>query len=293
MTRETAVILDGGLATRLEAMGHDLTDALWSARLLRDDPAAVVEAHLAFLRAGAQVITTASYQASYTGFAAAGIDEDETTVLLRRSVELAREAVDRHHAETGRRARVAASLGPYGASLADGSEYRGRYGLPVADLRDWHAHRLEVLAETGADLLACETIPDLDEAEALVGLLAGSGLWAWLSYTVDGEHTRAGQPLDEAFAVASGVGEIVAVGVNCSAPQEVPAAIEAAVATGLPAVVYPNSGEAWDAEARRWVGAGTRLADDASEWAAAGARYIGGCCRVTPADIAAIASSLR
>lgn len=281
---------DGGLATQLESAGYDLSDTIWSARLLRDDPEAVIEAHLAFLRAGAGVVTTASYQASYPGFIAVGIAEDEATRLLRRSVDLAREAVDRHEAESGRRALVAASVGPYGAALADGSEYRGRYGLSVAELREWHARRFEVLAGTGADLLAMETIPDLDEAAALVNLVHGTGRRAWLSYTIEAGTTRAGQPLAEAFAVAAGVAEIIAVGVNCCDPEDVLPAVEAArTATGLPVVVYPNSGEGWDAQARRWTGAGRGLADLVPDWIEAGARIVGGCCRVGPEEIAEMA----
>lgn len=290
-------VADGGLATQLEAMGHDLTDALWSARLLRDDPEAIVAAHLAFLRAGARIVTTASYQATYEGFSAAGMDAAETTRLLRRSVDLAREAVDRHVAEGGSSALVAASVGPYGAMLADGSEYRGRYGLTVAELREFHVRRLDVLAgeitEGRADLLALETVPDVDEATALVDLVRGSGVPAWLSYTLAGGRTRAGQPPAEAVAAAEAP-EIVAVGANCSAPQEIPAVLDAVArhGGGRPGVVYPNSGEGWDALARDWTGTPTDLAASAPGWVAAGARIVGGCCRVGPATIAALSASL-
>lgn len=286
------VISDGGLATELEAHGHDLSDALWSARLLADDPAAIRAAHLAFFRAGAQIATTASYQASFPGFAARGIGRDEAARLMRRSVELAMDARDVLAAD-GRRRWVAASVGPYGAALADGSEYRGRYGLSVADLTAWHRPRLETLAEAGPDLLALETVPDVDEAEALVRAVAGLGIPAWLSYTIDGARTRAGQPLPEAFAVASGVEEIVAVGVNCSDPLDVAGAIAtAAEATAKPVIVYPNSGEGWDAEGRAWIGRSRFIPDLVRDWAAAGARIIGGCCRVSPDDIAEVAHRL-
>jgi homocysteine S-methyltransferase len=190
--------------------------------LLVDAPAEITAAHVAFFRAGAMFATTASYQASFDGFAAAGIGSADAERLLRRSVELARAA----RAEVGEPGHwVAASIGPYGAALADGSEYRGRYGLTVAQLANWHRPRLEVLADAGADLLALETLPDADEAEALVGVVHELGVPAWLSYTIDGPHTRAGQPLADAFAIAAGVPEIVAVGVNCCAPADVLPAI--------------------------------------------------------------------
>lgn len=286
---ESLLITDGGLATELEARGHDLSDDLWSARLLMDAPAEIVAVHEAFFAAGAQIATTASYQASFDGFAQRGIDRAETERLLRLSVELAGAARDR----SGRAGWVAASVGPYGASLAGGEEYRGRYGLSVAELRDWHRPRLEILADAGADVLALETVPDIDEAEALVDLVRELGMPAWLSYTIAGAHTRAGQPLADAFAVAAGVSEIVAVGVNCCAPTDVLAATRtASAASGKPVVVYPNSGEEWDGARRVWTGRADFSAALAASWVADGAHIIGGCCRIRPADITAIAVAL-
>ncbi len=284
MPTESVLISDGGLATELEARGHDLSDPLWSAKLLAEAPREIVAVHAAYFRAGAMIATTASYQASFEGFAARGIDRDEGVGLLRRSVELAKAARD--NADAADR-YVAASVGPYGAALADGSEYRGRYGLSVAALRQWHRPRLEILATAGADVLALETVPDVDEAEALVDLVRGIGMPAWLSYTIDGTRTRAGQPLEEAFAVAAGVPEIVAVGVNCCAPDDVLPAIRIAD-IGKPVIVYPNSGERWDGRRRAWTGRSRFSAQLATQWVAAGARIVGGCCRVRPADIAAV-----
>ncbi|WP_245849352.1 homocysteine S-methyltransferase [Mycobacterium palustre] len=284
---ESALISDGGLATELEARGHDLSDPLWSARLLADDPRQIVAVHAAYFRAGARIATTASYQASFEGFAARGIGRDDAAGLLRRSVELAKAA----RAEAGDDAlRVAASIGPYGAALADGSEYRGRYGLSIAALKRWHRPRLEILAGAGADVLALETVPDVDEAEALVDLVRSVGVPAWLSYTIAGAQTRAGQSLAEAFAVAAGVSQIVAIGVNCCAPDDVLPAVETARAVGKPVIAYPNSGERWDG--RAWTGPSRFRARLARQWVAAGARIVGGCCRVGPADIAEVATAL-
>lgn len=283
------LISDGGLATELEARGHDLSDDLWSARLLAEAPAEIVAVHEAFFRAGAQIATTASYQASFEGFARQGIDRADAERLLRRSVELAKSARDASPTP----AWVAASVGPYGAMLAHGEEYVGRYGLSVAELTAWHRPRLEVLLAAGPDVLALETIPDSDEAEALVGLVRELRAPAWLSYTIAGDRTRAGQPLEEAFAIAADVPEIIAVGVNCCAPADVLGAVTTAHrVTGKPVIVYPNSGEVWDGANRVWVGTpglDTRLAID---WVDAGARIIGGCCRVRPDDIAAMAAAV-
>jgi homocysteine S-methyltransferase len=286
------IISDGGLATELEARGHDLSDDLWSARLLADAPDEIAAVHRAFFLAGAVIATTASYQASFGGFAERGIGPGQAERLMRRSVELAQAARDELAAD-GTQRWVAASVGPYGAALADGAEYRGRYGLSVADLAAWHRPRLEILAGAGPDLLALETIPDTDEAKALVTAISGLGIPAWLSYTIDGDRTRAGQPLADAFALARDVPEIVAVGVNCCDPADVPAAITAASqAAGKPVIVYPNSGETWDGQGRTWTGRPGLAPGQAAQWVARGARVVGGCCRVSPADIADIARAV-
>jgi homocysteine S-methyltransferase len=287
--RAGPVILDGGLATLLEAHGHDLSSDLWSARLLLDDPGAIEAAHREYFAAGAQVAITASYQASFDNLSRLGLTEADAAAVLRRSVTLARSAAGSGDGAAGGR-WVAASVGPFGAVLADGSEYRGDYGLSVAELREWHRPRLAVLADSGADLLALETIPCLAEAEALLCELPAVGMPAWLSLTVSGGRTRAGEPVTEAFRMASEVVEVVAVGVNCSDAAEVPEmARTAAGVARKPGVAYPNSGERWDADARRWVGETTFGPADAKAWVRAGARLVGGCCRVGPGAISALA----
>ena len=285
-------VLDGGLSNALAARGHDLSDDLWTARLLRDAPAEIAAVHRAYFAAGANVATTASYQASVPGFVAAGIDRAEAEALLRRSVSLAREVVGELAAD-GRERRVAASVGPYGAVLADGSEYRGRYGVSARDLREFHLPRVELLAAAGPDLLAVETIPDADEAAVLVDVLDQVGVPAWLSFSVDGLHTRAGQPLEAAFAVAASCASLVAVGVNCCRPDDVLPALEMARAvTGRPGVAYPNSGQGGDSGTHTWTGATSYDVGLAPGWVAAGATYVGGCCQVGPSDIAALAEVL-
>jgi homocysteine S-methyltransferase len=288
------VVLDGGLASQLARTGHDLSDELWSARLLADDPDAIVAAHEVFFAAGASVATTASYQASVEGFGRRGFTAGQARALLERSVGLARQAIARvRDSGVDRPLWIAASVGPYGAVLADGSEYRGNYGLSVAELVRFHRPRLEMLAEAGPDVLALETVPDSREAEALLSALDGIGVPAWLSFTVANGRTRAGQPLDEAFALAAGVDSVIAVGVNCSSPREATEALAtAATASGKPGVVYPNSGEDWDAAGRRWIGPAVLTAAPVDAWLAGGARLVGGCCRVTPEHIAAIAAHL-
>jgi homocysteine S-methyltransferase len=286
------VVVDGGLSTELEARGHDVSSALWSARLLREEPEAVVAVHAAFAAAGAQVATTASYQATVEGFAAAGVDRAGALALVARSVELARRGAPGSW--------VAGSVGPYGAALADGSEYTGGYVAEVGvdRLRAFHRPRMAALAEAGADVLACETLPAAAEVEAVLAEASSLGVPVWVSLTtvVDGDgvaRTRRGERAAEVFAMARGVPEVVAVGVNCTDPAGVPAALEAAATAGLPLVACPNSGEGWDAAARRWTGAGGVDVAAVPAWVAAGARLVGGCCRVRPADIAALAAVLR
>jgi homocysteine S-methyltransferase len=285
--RQGPVVLDGGLATELEAQGHDLSSELWSARLLHDDPEAIVAAHRAYFAAGAQVATTASYQASIGGFTRAGMGRTEAENLIRRSARLAQQA--RVGCGDANQRWIAGSVGPYGAALADGSEYRGDYGLSVAELRKWHRPRIAILAEAGVDILALETIPCLTEVEALLAEIEGCKQPCWLSITCAGNRTRAGESAAEAFSLARDVAEIVAVGVNCVDPAEAYALVSSASEhSGKPVVVYPNSGERWDAATRAWIGPGTFQAEDVEEWIGGGARLVGGCCRVGPAEIKTI-----
>ena len=302
---QDVLVLDGGLATELERRGQDVSGALWSAAILRSAPEAIEQVHYDYYAAGAEIAISASYQASYEGFAAAGIGADETTALLRSSVALAlsaRERYRRDHPADGRRLLVAASVGPYGAISHDGAEYRGDYGLTLAALVRFHTRRFETLAGAGADLLACETIPVLDEARALMQLLSRPGAPpAWISFTSpDGIRTSHGEPLAECARALDGVPQVLAVGVNCVKPEVVGEAIRSLRAgTDKPIVVYPNSGELWSGETHDWHGAPDRagLASLAPGWISAGASLVGGCCRTGPADIAglrdAVATAVR
>ena len=280
------LVLDGGLGTLLEARGHDLGSTLWSARLLLEAPGAVRAAHREFVDAGADVVTTASYQVSYEALAATGLSAHDVDGLLRRSVELAREAGE----EAGRSVLVAASVGPYGAAAADGSEYTGAYGLSVPRLRAWHRRRLATLADAGADLLAIETLPSPVEIEAVCLELDGLGVDAWVS--ASGASTGfTPESLGSALRDAASAPGVVAVGVNCCPPAAVGPALTA-IRADVSYVVYPNSGERWDATARRWHGTPGLPDPLVGEWLAGGARLVGGCCRTMPSDISRLAALL-
>lgn len=284
-------VLDGGLATELAARGHDLSDALWSARLLHDAPDAIEAVHLDYFDAGADVAITASYQASFEGFAARGYSRGETEQLLQRSVRLARSARDTARTRSvgaTRTLRIAASVGPYGAILHDGSEYRGDYGLSEDALAQFHAPRMAALLSAAPDLLACETIPSITEARAIVRVLRDHpSARAWVTFTCrDGTHTAAGDAIAECARVLDAEPQVVAIGVNCVAPALVTSLIKALGSrTDKPIVVYPNSGEVWDATRRCWDGTASRFTAHINEWLDAGASWLGGCCRTTPSDI--------
>ena len=297
------LILDGALATELEQRGCDLRDPLWSAKVLLEAPELIRQLHLDYFLAGADGVITASYQASVEGFVRRGFARSEALALIRRSVHLAREARDAFWADPSHRIGrprpfVAASVGPYGAFLADGSEYRGDYGLGETELIDFHRPRLAALLAAGPDMLACETLPCLLEAQALVRLLAGfPEANAWITFSArDGAHTCHGERLTDCAAVLDACAQVAAIGVNCTAPRHIPALIDAIrAATNKPIVVYPNSGEIYDAAHRSWQGTSSAAAfvEQAREWAAHGARMIGGCCRTGPEHIRALADWVR
>jgi S-methylmethionine-dependent homocysteine/selenocysteine methylase len=288
------LVLDGGLATELERLGHDLGGSLWSARLLRDHPEDIEAVHRAYYAAGADVAITATYQASFEGFARAGAGREETARLLRLGVELARRARDAVRPD----GLVAASVGPYGVVLADGSEYTGDYGgVRPAQLAAVHRPRVEALLAAGPDVLAFETIPAIGEAAALVDLLGEyDGVAAWITFCCrDGAALSDGTPIEDAVRLVAGSGRLTALGVNCTAPEHIGALLgRMRAVTDLPLLVYPNSGRVWDGERRAWHGAGVAGFPPGlvAGWVERGARGVGGCCGIDPAGIAGVAGVL-
>ena len=292
------VILDGALATELERRGCNLNDPLWSARVLLETPDLIRQVHMDYFLVGADCAITASYQATFEGFAKRGLTQIQAADLMRLSVQLALEARDAFWAVPENRIGrvkpfVAASVGPYGAFLADGSEYRGDYGLSELELMAFHRPRMAVLAASGADILACETIPSLLEATALAKLLKEfPGTNAWISFSAkDGVHVNNGETFAECVQALERFPQVTALGINCSAPQLIADLLRSARGlTQKPMVVYPNSGETYDPTLKRWNGEETcqRFASDARAWFEAGANIIGGCCRTNPEHIRAL-----
>jgi homocysteine S-methyltransferase len=272
--------LDGGLSTALENNGNKLTTSLWTGELIRTNPAQITKAHLDFINAGAQIIITSSYQLSYTGCSARGWNEDETNQALIASTQLAKKAVT----ESSKDVKVAASVGPYGASLADGSEYKGNYGVSKAVIRDFHARRLEILISTSPDYLALETMPDTFEVEVLLELLSDCPIPFWISYSCKaGNKTNAGQDFQSAVDL---VQSAMAVGINCTKPELITDLLRSAK-SNKPYVVYPNSGRAWDAQNKVWTGsAAVGFSNDLiRQWVEAGAEIVGGCCGIGATEI--------
>jgi homocysteine S-methyltransferase len=291
-------LLDGGLSNVLESQGHDLRHSLWSARLLDTKPEAIVDAHAAYLEAGAHCITTSSYQASVPGFTAVGYEEEKAEELIKRTVTLAEEAIQRTGLEENEmKPLIAASIGPYGAFLADGSEYRGDYRVSDETLKEYHQTRLALLEDTNADLFACETLPSFQEAKVLAALLRNSKKPAWISFSCkDDRHLNDGTPIEDCVELLEGHAKVFAMGVNCTPPQYISGLIQAIKASGWTQkiVVYPNSGEAYHAASKSWKGVTdpAAFADMAREWVALGANIVGGCCRIGPASIKNLAESL-
>ena len=272
--------LDGGLSTALENNGNKLTTSLWTGELIRSNPAQITNAHLDFIYAGAQIIITSSYQLSYPGCSARGWSEQETDQALITSTKLAKDAAT----QSGKSVQVAASVGPYGASRADGSEYKGNYGVSKQVLNDFHARRLEVLISTSPDYLALETMPDTFEVEILLELLKDCPIPFWISYScTQGNQTNAGQSFQAAVDLAEGA---MAVGINCTKPELITDLLRS-VSSPQPFIVYPNSGRVWDAKHKVWTGSGSAGFSDQliSEWVDAGAQIIGGCCGIGANEI--------
>ena len=288
-------VLDGGMATELERRGFNLAGPLWSAHVLESSPEAIAAVHRDYLEAGADCLLTASYQVSAEGFQQIGRDhqDDAAANALRASVAIAEKARAEYQASSPRRVWIAGSLGPYGAMLHNGAEYHGNYACSFDDLVGFHSRRIAVLAETNADFLAFESIPSLEEAKAIVTALhLRPDVPACLTFTCrDAAHISHGERLRECAELLDKQPQVVGIGVNCTPPGLIAALIgELAQATGKPIIVYPNSGEQWDAQHHCWHGEGQiqEFGELARQWRAAGAQWIGGCCRTGPEHVRAV-----
>lgn len=296
LEKQSMVLLDGALATELESYGCELDDPLWSAKVLLEKPEAIKDVHASYYRAGADISITASYQATTDGFAQRGLSEEEAVTLIKKTVTLAGEARDEVWRENLERPRplTAASVGPYGAYLADGSEYSGHYGVTDQVLFDFHQPRIQALVEAGADVLAVETLPSLQEAKVIGSILQEyPSASAWISFTLkDGQSISEGTPLKEVASALEGNTHVAAIGVNCAPLEHAAEALqELNRCSSKPLIVYPNSGEDYDPETKTWHGSASRLDfhEQSKLWYEHGARIIGGCCRTTPAHIKKLA----
>jgi homocysteine S-methyltransferase len=301
-TSNATVVLDGGLATELERKGCNISGALWSAEILINEPELIKQVHLDYFNAGAVVAITASYQASVAGLLKhqPTMTPEQAKQLIQQSVRLAKAAMTAAEAPgIERQLFVAGSVGPYGAYLADGSEYTGNYELPEQEMKDFHRPRVEALVNAGVDLLAFETIPSYAETVALLHLLQEfPHTDAWFSFTLaDADHISDGVLLSKVVELLGESEQVIAIGVNCIAENMVNSALVTLQAlTPKPLVVYPNSGEVYDAKTKTWSGelsSGVSQKEKAQRWRQLGARLIGGCCRTTPDSIAAISAALR
>jgi homocysteine S-methyltransferase len=289
------LLLDGGLSNELERQGCDLNQKLWSAKLLESNPEAIILAHLVYLESGAQCIITSSYQATLPGFMAIGYDKPSAGGLILKSVQLAEEARNRFLSLNPHASKplIAASIGPYGAYLADGSEYRGDYEISDQELSDFHEPRINLLATTTADILACETIPSFQEAKVLSGILENINKPAWVSFSCkDGKHISDGTPIEKCAAYFSNHPTVFAIGVNCTSPEYISELIRSIKTKSgdKKIVVYPNSGAVYHAESKTWSGLSEVSSCElmVKEWMELGADIIGGCCGIGPHQIKAM-----
>ncbi len=291
-------LLDGGLATELEKMGHDLNHALWSAKVLIDAPNSIEKIHLSYLEAGSNCITTATYQLSFAGAARQGYSRKQTQQFFSRAMRLARRAIDRYEAlyHPVHAPLAAAGLGPYASYLANGSEYTGKYEVSLGDIADFHRARLNASLETWPDLIAFETIPNIQEAEVIRGLIDDATIPFWISFCCKDEQLLSdGNPLYFAANLFSDAENVAGIGINCTPPQLISPLIDIIQesAPGVPAMAYPNSGEKYQPETRTWSKSsqGESFTELAKKWYRQGLKIVGGCCRTGPADIRSLRQS--
>ena len=293
------VIIDGGLSNVLEDLGCDLNNELWVANLLTTNPEALIKTHLAYLEAGAQIISTSSYQATIPGFMKLGYSKEDSETFILKSVELAETAINiylKNHTPN-KRPLIAGSIGPYGAYLADGSEYRGDYKISDVDLRDFHKKRIELFDNSSCDILAFETIPSYQEAKVINELIQHCKTPSWVSFSCkNGREINDGTSIARAASIFDKNENIFAVGVNCTAPKHISSLITElkSVIGNKNVLVYPNSGEVYDAKSKTWNGTSdpVKFSEICKHWIQLGVNLVGGCCRIGPSHIKHLCKSI-
>lgn len=289
------MVIDGSMSTALEKLGANLNSRLWTAKALAQSPELVKQVHLDYFKAGADCGITCSYQATIPGLMENGFTEAEAKELIARSITVFLEARDEwwecEGKDSGRAYPLClAGIGPYGAYLADGSEYRGKYGISREKLKTFHKERMEILWNTGADILLIETQPSLEEALIEAQIAEDIGADYWISFSCcDGKHINEGNLIQDcAKTLSVGHPHLKMIGVNCTKPEYIEELIgELKSATELPVAVYPNSGEEYDPLTKTWHGAADSksFGEYALDYFRCGADAVGGCCTTVDSHI--------
>ena len=307
LDKQEIIILDGALGTELESLGYDVSGKLWSAQYLLDQPQIIQDVHESYVRAGSDIITTSSYQASIPAFIEAGLAPEKAYDLLKETVFLAQKAIENVWQELSPEEQkqrpyplIAGSVGPYAAYLADGSEYTGDYQLSEGEFQEFHRPRIQALLEVGCDLLAIETIPNGAEAAAILRLLAEEfpQAEAYLSFVAQSENAISdGTKIEELGNLAQESSQVLAVGFNCTAPHLIaPLLHELGQVCNKPFLTYPNSGETYNGLTRTWHDNPEQersLLENSKLWQNQGVRLFGGCCRTRPEDIYQLAKGFK
>ena len=301
LNQKNFIIVDGALASELQRRGCDLNDSLWSAKVLFEQPELIRQVHYDYFKAGADCAITASYQATPLGFSKKGINLNDSIALIQKSVELAQQAKQQYLSELDqpKPLLIAGSVGPYGAYLADGSEYTGNYQLSEEAFMEFHYVRIKALIDANVDLLACETLPSFTEIKALTKVIKQfPKISCWFSFTLkDDQHLSDGTPLSLVVEYLNNIEQIASVGINCIALEKVTRSLNVLnKLTSKPLIVYPNSGEVYDPLIKQWhpnPQHNCTFANQLTNWIESGAKLIGGCCQTTPNDIANIAKFLQ
>ena len=307
LDEQEIIILDGALGTELESRGYDVSGKLWSAQYLLDQPRIIQNVHESYVRAGSDIITTSSYQASIPAFIEAGLTTEKAYNLLKETVFLARKAIENtwqvlSPEEQKQRPYplVAGSVGPYAAYLADGSEYTGDYQLSEEEFQEFHRPRIQALLEAGCDLLAIETIPNGAEAAAILRLLAEEfpQAEAYLSFVAQSENAISdGTKIEELGNLAQASPQVLAVGFNCTAPHLIAPLLDGlGQVCNKPFLTYPNSGETYNGLTKTWHDDPEQersLLESSKLWQNQGVRLFGGCCRTRPEDITRLAKGFK
>ena len=278
-------LLDGSMSFPMEQLGYNLKNKLWTGKALINNPDLIKDIHKGYIDAGADFISTSTYQISFDRLKNMGYQSEEIKKIFQKSVDIVKDAIE--ESKLKKEIKIVGSFGPYASYDPEASEYIGEYDSTDIEIKKFHLNNIRIIEETDLDIILYETIPCLREIKILSEALSHSTKEIWISITCNEEmEFRDGSSFKDACEIISKIEKITTMGINCFSPLLVKKAIDLLKKySNKKILIYPNSGEIYNPKERFWTGNNEFNNSMIKNWLSLYPDIIGGCCRIGYDDI--------